>query len=273
MIPSDRARLSGCSRALIAAADARASAQPRPPSPAQRPSRPRICRTTAGALGENTLATASATSSSSEGDTKLYADEVEVFDDEKRAVAAGNVVFIAGQQPHLPPTAPSSTRRPGSAPSTTRAGSPPSSRSGSAAPVGGIVVPQLRARTPTSTSSARPSRRSAPKKYKITNGGFSTCVQPTPRWDLSADTIVLNVDSLHAAPERGLEREGRAVLYLPVLVLPDQGRRAGDRLSDADLRQSSSLGGSSSQRVLLGDQPQPGRDASARLVLEGRPGL
>ena len=27
-----------------------------------------------------------------------------------------------------------------------------------------------------------------PKKYKITNGGFSTCVQPTPRWDLHADT-------------------------------------------------------------------------------------
>ena len=25
-----------------------------------------------------------------------------------------------------------------------------------------------------------------PKKYKITNGGFTTCVQPTPRWDLHA---------------------------------------------------------------------------------------
>src|SRR5581483_6901853 len=32
------------------------------------------------------------------------------------------------------------------------------------------------------------------KKYKITNGGFSTCVQPTPRWDLSADTVILNID-------------------------------------------------------------------------------
>ena len=32
------------------------------------------------------------------------------------------------------------------------------------------------------------------RKYKITNGGFSTCVQPTPRWDLSAETVILYVD-------------------------------------------------------------------------------
>ena len=33
-----------------------------------------------------------------------------------------------------------------------------------------------------------------PKKYRITNGGFTTCVQPTPRWDLTPDTVVLNID-------------------------------------------------------------------------------
>src|SRR2546423_6899385 len=31
-----------------------------------------------------------------------------------------------------------------------------------------------------------------PKKYKITNGGVSTCVQPTPRWGLHADPVILN---------------------------------------------------------------------------------
>src|ERR1019366_578042 len=34
----------------------------------------------------------------------------------------------------------------------------------------------------------------AAKKYKIKKGGFSTCVQPTPRWDLHAGTVILNVD-------------------------------------------------------------------------------
>jgi len=33
-----------------------------------------------------------------------------------------------------------------------------------------------------------------PKKYKITKGGFSACVQPTPRWDMSATTIILSLD-------------------------------------------------------------------------------
>jgi len=34
-----------------------------------------------------------------------------------------------------------------------------------------------------------------PKKYKITNGGFTTCVQPTPRWELHAGTVVLSIDN------------------------------------------------------------------------------
>ena len=28
-----------------------------------------------------------------------------------------------------------------------------------------------------------------PKKYRITNGGFTTCVQPTPRWELTSGTV------------------------------------------------------------------------------------
>ena len=38
-----------------------------------------------------------------------------------------------------------------------------------------------------------------PKKYRITNGGFTTCVQPTPRWDLHADTVDAEHRPLHAA--------------------------------------------------------------------------
>ena len=33
-----------------------------------------------------------------------------------------------------------------------------------------------------------------PKHYVVTKGGFSTCVQPTPRWDLDSDRITLRLD-------------------------------------------------------------------------------
>ena len=78
--------------------------------------------------------------------------------------------------------------------------------------------------------------------------------------------------SLHASQEGDLQREGRAGVLPAHPLLPDQGRRPGDRLSASDLRQVAASAGSIQQRVLLGHQPQPGRDVHARLVLEGRPG-
>src|SRR5436189_101643 len=56
-----------------------------------------------------------------------------------------------------------------------------------------------------------------PKKYKITNGGFSTCVQPTPRWDLHAGTVVLNVDHYTVLKNAVLTVKGVPMMYLPIL--------------------------------------------------------
>ena len=59
-----------------------------------------------------------------------------------------------------------------------------------------------------------------PKKYKITNGGFSTCMQPTPRWDLHAGTVLLNVDHYTLLTNAVLEVKGVPMLYLPILYYP-----------------------------------------------------
>ena len=59
-----------------------------------------------------------------------------------------------------------------------------------------------------------------PKKYKITNGGFSTCVQPTPRWDLHAGTVILNVDHYTFLKQAVLTVKGVPMFYLPVLYYP-----------------------------------------------------
>ena len=69
-----------------------------------------------------------------------------------------------------------------------------------------------------------------------------------------------------------LQREGRADVLPAGPVLPDQKGRPRDRLPDPDLRHVDAARPVDSQRVLLGDQPQPGRDVHARLVLEDRAG-
>jgi LPS-assembly protein len=58
------------------------------------------------------------------------------------------------------------------------------------------------------------------KKYRITNGGFSTCVQPTPRWDLHADTVILNVDHYTLLKQAVFTVKGVPMLYLPILYYP-----------------------------------------------------
>src|SRR4029079_4800993 len=67
------------------------------------------------------------------------------------------------------------------------------------------------------------------KKYRITNGGFSTCVQPTPRWELSADSVVLNVDHYTLLRQAILKVKGVPMFYLPVLYYPtkEDGRATG----------------------------------------------
>jgi len=59
-----------------------------------------------------------------------------------------------------------------------------------------------------------------PKKYKISKGGFSTCVQPTPRWDLVADTVTFNVDHYTFLKQAVLRVKGVPMFYMPVLYYP-----------------------------------------------------
>ena len=110
-------------------------------------------------------------------------------------------------------------------------------------------------------------------RYKITKGGFTTCVQPTPRWELVSRLGEDQRRRLRAAEQRRHAGEGRADLLPAVDVLPDPGRRSVHRLPAALLRAVALPGQLGEQRVLLGDDPQPGPDRDARLVHPDRPGL
>ena len=61
-----------------------------------------------------------------------------------------------------------------------------------------------------------------PKKYKITRGGFTTCIQPTPRWELVSGTVTLNLDDYAWLTNSLFRVKGVPLMYLPVFYYPIQ---------------------------------------------------
>jgi LPS-assembly protein len=161
-------------------------------------------------------------------DTTLFADEAWYFADEKRAVAAGNVLFIQGNNRISADRAEMDTQ--------TRLGVfhnawgianiQPQRQM---APVGGFVAPQLTGQDTDVYFFGETVEKLGPKKYKIRNGGFTTCVQPSPRWNLNAGEIVLNIDSYTLLKNAVFNVKDVPLFYLPVLYYPtkEEGRATG----------------------------------------------
>ena len=58
------------------------------------------------------------------------------------------------------------------------------------------------------------------RKYRITRGGFTTCVQPTPRWELTAGTLTLNLQDYALLTNTVLRVKGVPVFYVPLAYYP-----------------------------------------------------
>jgi len=59
-------------------------------------------------------------------------------------------------------------------------------------------------------------------KYRITRGGFTTCVQPTPRWQITSGSATLRVDHYAFLKHAVIKAKGAPVFYLPALFYPIQ---------------------------------------------------
>jgi LPS-assembly protein len=153
------------------------------------------------------------------GDTKIYADDVWAYTGEDRAVASGNVVFAQGNNRISAERAEFNIQ--------TRLGTfynawgmatikpqPQVPRPGQ------ISAPMMTGQENVLLFFGETIEKIGPKKYKITNGGFSTCMQPTPRWDLHAGTVILNVDHYTVLTNAVLSVKGVPMFYLPVLYYP-----------------------------------------------------
>jgi LPS-assembly protein len=155
---------------------------------------------------------------SKESNTKIYADKVEILTDENRVIGSGNVVIRQGtnqiaadeadfnMQTHL-----------GTFHNATGFETLQPVRQ-AARP--GLSVPQQTGAPTSVYFFGETIEKVGVKKYKITNGGFTTCVQPTPRWDLHADTVILNIDHYTVLRQAILTVKGVPMLYLPVMYYP-----------------------------------------------------
>ncbi|HZT75073.1 MAG TPA: OstA-like protein [Vicinamibacterales bacterium] len=158
-------------------------------------------------------------------DTTIYADDAWFYPDEDRFVATGNVTFSQGNNRISAEKADFNTK----------------THLGVFTNASGIATIQPPRQAPSPTGVAVPPvpgqqlivyffgdevQKIGPKKYRITNGGFTTCVQPTPRWDLHSDTVILNLEHYTFLKNAVLTAKGVPMLYLPVLWYPT---KSGDR--------------------------------------------
>jgi LPS-assembly protein len=61
-----------------------------------------------------------------------------------------------------------------------------------------------------------------PDKYRITKGGFTTCVQPTPRWEIVSGNATVNLDDYVVLRNAVIHVKDVPVFYLPLLYYPIQ---------------------------------------------------
>src|SRR5205085_8622288 len=133
-------------------------------------------------------------------DIQLFADEAELFTDIDRIRATGNVVFVSGTSRIAAERMEFNTR----------------TKTGTFYNASGIANLENRGVERSLFGGLEPDayfwgetvEKLGPKTYRITHGGFTTCVQPTPRWEMVANSVTLTL-------------EKRAVLTNMVLKVKD----------------------------------------------------
>ena len=149
------------------------------------------------------------------GDQSFAADEVELFTDTHKLIAIGNVVFTSGSNRIAADRLDYNTE----------------TRTGVFHNATGTAVLKDKAAPPQERSmfgTAEPDvyfygktlEKIGRERYKITSGGFTTCVQPTPRWNLTSGTVLLNLEKYALLTNSLFRVKGVPVLYLPIFYYP-----------------------------------------------------
>ncbi len=146
-----------------------------------------------------------------EDGTKFFGDVVDWWNDTHRVLALGNVLFVQGENRIAADRAELDTQ--------TGLGTF-FNASGSLSIADRVNRDMFGSQDPDVYFYGEKVERLGPKKYRITKGGFTTCLQPTPRWQLTSGSAVLNIDAYAVATNTLLKVKGVPVLYLPIIYYP-----------------------------------------------------
>jgi LPS-assembly protein len=145
-------------------------------------------------------------------DVQFFADEAEVFSDINRVRASGNVLFVS-----------SSNRI-----SADRMEFNTKTKTGTFYNASGIASLEGRGVDRSLFGTQEPDaffwgdtiEKLGPKTYRISKGGFTTCVQPTPRWELVSNEVTLTLEKHAFIKNAVLKVKDVPVFYLPAMYYP-----------------------------------------------------
>jgi LPS-assembly protein len=144
-------------------------------------------------------------------DVQFYADEMEVFTDTHTMTAQGNVVFSA-------PTHRISADRV-EFNLQTKLGTFYNA-AGTASMAQKANRSMFGVQEPDVYFYGETLEKMGERKYRLTNGGFTACVQPRPRWEMTSGSVVLNLDHYALLTNAVLKVKAVPLLYIPVVYYP-----------------------------------------------------
>jgi LPS-assembly protein len=145
-------------------------------------------------------------------DVQIFADEAELFTDIDRVRASGNVVFVSGTSRIAAERLEFNTK----------------TKTGTFFIASGIANLEGRGVDRSLFGSQEPNayfwgetiEKLGPKTYRITRGGFTTCVQPTPRWEMVSTSVTLTLEKRAVLTNMVLKVKDVPVFYLPAMYYP-----------------------------------------------------
>lgn len=144
---------------------------------------------------------------------QIHADDADVYTDESLLVATGNVVF-AGENARLAADRAEYDYDAGTGTFY--------SASGSTELVEDVEPSMFGTQEPEMRFWGEIIEKTGPRAYRLTDGGFTSCIQPTPRWEVRADSAVLDLDEYARLRNMLLLVKGVPLFYLPFMHYPIQ---------------------------------------------------
>lgn len=145
-------------------------------------------------------------------DMQVFASSIDLFSEKGRIVAIGDVVFVSGasrisaDRLEFDTKTKNGTFFNASGTSIIRGERGPLEMTGTQEPNAFFWGEEL--------------HKIGPRTFKIVSGGFTACLQPTPRWEVASGNITVNLDDYVLLRNSIFKVKGVPLMYLPIFYYP-----------------------------------------------------